>query len=180
VGGQVRFAGILWAAKRFSIVAGRQGCWPFAPQEGLPGADFNGIIKMLGIHRASLEVFRKRMKRILLHLPRLLTLGVLSLLAGVVILSAATREPCLRARTGPWHTWKSGHMVKPDGQEASKLRVAVEAHSSHARPIESPALVLSIPFPPEEAISPANSIILQVRHLRAPPALGLSLFRSDS
>ena len=145
---------------------------PSLPASGLRSADFNGIIRMFGVYRATLEALQKRMTRILLRSRPLLTLSVLSLLAGVLILSAATREPCLHARTGPWHTWKSGHMVKSDGPEVSKLRVAVEALSPHARMVESPALALPISFAQEEVVFPASSAILQVPHLRAPPALG--------
>jgi hypothetical protein len=101
-----------------------------------------------------------------------MAVSILLLLAGVVVLSTATRKPCLRACTAPWHLWKAGHMTQPEDQGACKLRVASEAPAPHASPEESLASPLSIYFPQQETIPPVVSIVAQVRHFRSPPTLG--------
>ncbi|MGA3328902.1 MAG: hypothetical protein ABSF45_31005 [Terriglobia bacterium] len=112
------------------------------------------------------------MTRTLLRSRRLLAVSILLLLAGVFVLSAATRRPCLRASTAPWYTWKAGHMTKSEGQGTSKLRVAAEAQTPQGAPEEPLAPAPSIFLRHEEAIPPANSIVAQIRHFRSPPALG--------
>jgi hypothetical protein len=112
------------------------------------------------------------MTRILLRSRRLLAVSILLLLAGVVVLSAATRKPCLHVCTGPWHVWKAGHMTKTEGQEAYKLRMATVAQTSQAAPEESLTSPPSIYLPHEETIPLANSIVIQIRHFRSPPTLG--------
>jgi hypothetical protein len=99
-----------------------------------------------------------------------MAVSILLLLAGVVVLSAATRRPCLHACTGAWHLSKSGHMTKSEGLETCKLRVAAEAQAPQTAVEESPAPAIDLPH--EEIISPANSIVVQIRHFRAPPTLG--------
>jgi hypothetical protein len=101
-----------------------------------------------------------------------MAVSILLLLAGVVVLSAATRKPCLRVSTAPWHLCKSGRMTKPGGQEACKLRVAAEAHVLQAGPQESLVSLPRVDLPHEETLSPLNSILTRIRHFRSPPALG--------
>ena len=101
-----------------------------------------------------------------------MAVSILLLLAGVVVLSAATRRPCLHVCTGPWHIWKAGHMTKPEGQETCKLRVTAEA--------QTPKLLRKSHWPhPHRSISrtkkpflPLLSIVDQIRHFRSPPTLG--------
>jgi len=111
------------------------------------------------------------MTRIVLRSRRLLAAGILLLLAGVVVLSTATRKPCLQVCSGPWHIWKAGHMAKSEGQEAGKLRVSSEAQTPQVAPEESPPLPPSIYLPHEETLPPVSSIVVQIRHFRAPPSL---------
>jgi hypothetical protein len=98
--------------------------------------------------------------------------SILLLLAGVVVLSTATRKPCLQVSTAPWHLWKAGYMTKSEGQNTCKERVTAEAQTLQATPQESPALPPSRYFQHAETIPPANSIIVQIRNFRSPPALG--------
>lgn len=118
-----------------------------------------------------MTLFYERMTRILLRSRRLMAVSILLLLAGVVVLSAATRKPYLHVRTGPWHAWKAGHMTQPEGQEACKLHITTEAQTQAAAQ-DSIALTPSIYSPHEENIPPANSIVAQIRHFRPPPTLG--------
>ena len=111
------------------------------------------------------------MTRILLRSRRLLGASILLLLAGVVVLSTATREPCLQVCSGPWHLSKAGHMTKSEGQESCKLRVTAEAQTPQSAPEKSPASPPSIYIPHEETIPPVSSIVVQIRHFRAPPTL---------
>jgi hypothetical protein len=101
-----------------------------------------------------------------------MAISALVLLAGVVVLSAATRKPCLQVCTGPWHLCKAGHMTESDGQETCKLRATAEAQTPQTAVEEAPAPTPSIDLLREETISPANSIVVQIRHFRAPPTLG--------
>ncbi len=101
-----------------------------------------------------------------------MAVSILLLLAGVVVLSAATRKPCLRASTAGWHVWKSGYMSKPEGQEIRKLRIAADAHALPAMAPEPRVPAPTFFIPRREAIPPAVPLIAQVRHFRAPPTLG--------
>jgi len=103
---------------------------------------------------------------------RLMAVSILLLLAGVVVLSTATRKPCLHASTAPWHLWKAGHMTESEGQETCKLRVASEAHTPQASPEEAPAPLPSTYFPHEETIPPLLSLVVPIHHFRSPPTLG--------
>ena len=126
---------------------------------------------MLEILRGPLALFLKSMTRILLRSRRLMAVSILLLLAAVVVLSAATRRPCLQVSTGPWHLSKAGHMTKSEGQESCKLRVTAEAQTPQSAPEKSPASPPSIYIPHEETIPPVSSIVVQIRHFRAPPTL---------
>ena len=109
------------------------------------------------------------MTRTLLRSRRLMAVSVLLLLAGVVVLSAATRKPCFHACSAPWHVWKAGHMTGRESREISKLGVPARAGSLPAQPHELPAAPSAIDFPHEETIPPINSIVVQIRHFRSPP-----------
>ena len=101
-----------------------------------------------------------------------MAVSILVLLAGVAVLSAATREPCLRACTGPWHVWKAGHMAKTEGLEVRGLRVMAEAQGPEAAPEDSPTLSPSLPVPDEEIAPLSRPIIFQIRNFRSPPIVG--------
>jgi hypothetical protein len=101
-----------------------------------------------------------------------MAVSILLLLAGVVVLSAATRKPCLKVSTASWHVWKSGYMAKSGSLEACTLRIAADAHVTRTAPEEAVVPASSIYFPHEEAIPPAIPLIAQIRHFRAPPTRG--------
>jgi len=127
---------------------------------------------MLEVLRGPLAFLIESMTRTLLRSRRLLAVSILLLLAGVFVLSAATRRPCLQVSTAPWYTWKAGHMTKSEGQGTCKLRLAAEAQTPQAAPEEPLAPAPTIYRPQVETIPPANSIVVQIRHFRSPPALG--------
>jgi hypothetical protein len=110
------------------------------------------------------------MTRILLRSRRVMAVSILVLLAGVVVLSAATRKPCLHACTGPWHVWKAGHMTKTEGLEVRGLRVTAEVLAPEVAPQDSPLPTIYLPH--EDRTPPANSIVIQIRNFRSPPFLG--------
>ncbi|MFZ0963591.1 MAG: hypothetical protein WAO35_22235 [Terriglobia bacterium] len=112
------------------------------------------------------------MARIVLRSRRLMAVSILFLLAGVVILSTATREPCLQASSAPWHLWKAGHMTESEGQETCKLRVTAEAQTPQTTSTNSLITLPLIYFSREETIPPVNSIVARIRHFRSPPTLG--------
>jgi hypothetical protein len=97
--------------------------------------------------------------------------SILLLLAGVVVLSTATRRPCLQVSSAPWHLWQSGRMTKPESVEICKLRVTAQAHALQAVAQELPAPPPTLCIPDEEAIPPAIPLIAQIRNFRAPPPL---------
>ena len=112
------------------------------------------------------------MTRILSRSRRLLAVSILLLLAGVVVLSAATRKPCLQVSTASWHVWKSGYMAKSKGLEVCELRITAAARTPQAAPEVALVPAPSIDLPHEETIPPAIPLIAQIRHFRAPPSLG--------
>jgi len=149
-----------------------KGFCHFIPLCMLSGDKFNGIILRLGILKAQLTAIPGRMTRILLRSRRLMAVSVLLLLAGVVVLSTATRKPCLHASTAPWHLWKAGHMSLSEGQEMGRLRVNAEAQTLQAVPEEGMLPSPTIYLPLEESAAPAISVVVQIRHFRAPPTIG--------
>ena len=114
-------------------------------------------------------LFLESMTRFLLRSRRLMAVSILIVLAGLVVLSAATRRPCLHACTGPWHVWKAGYMNEPEALELGRLRVTAEAHTPQTAPQESPTPAPTAYVPREEAIPPAIPLIAQTRHFRLHP-----------
>ena len=136
----------------------------------LPNGKNNGIIGT-GKSQGAFATTSHTHDTDLIRSRGLMAVSSLLLLAGVVVLSTATRQPCLHVSTGPWRLWKVGHMTKSEGQEACKLRVAAAARTFPTAPKEPPATPPSIYFPQEETIPPAIPLIAQIRHFRSPPAL---------
>ena len=103
-----------------------------------------------------------------------MAVSVLLLLAGVVVLSTATRKPCLQVSTAPWHLCKAGHMTMSGGEGTSKLLVMAAAETPQTAPEETLTLIppRSVYLPLDNSIPPAISIVVQIRHFRAPPSLG--------
>ena len=118
---------------------------------------------------APLALFLGRMTRIILRSRRLLAVSILILLAGVVVLSAATREPCLQVSTAPWHLWKAGHITKSEGQEINKQRVTAQAQAPQVARPELPAAPPRIYLPQVETIPITLSLVDQIRNFKAPP-----------
>jgi hypothetical protein len=110
----------------------------------------------------------ENMRRLLLRSRRLLAASTVLLLVGVVALSTATRRPCNQESTGTWHTWKASRMTQAEDQEPCEMRVSAETQARQDVPKESSSTRIS----PEEALPPALSILIQIRHFRSPPARG--------
>ena len=133
---------------------------------------FDGIISNLsGDSRGTVGHYLKSMTRIFLRSRRMMAASILLLLAGVTVLSAATRRPCLRPSTAPWHVFKAGHMTESRGPEVCGLEVIAIAQRPQAVPVESPAPPPTRYFPQEDLVPPAIPLIAQIRHFRAPPIL---------
>ena len=117
--------------------------------------------------RALLELFYESMKRIIARYSPIFLASVMLLLVGVVALSAATRQPRLQACSGPWHTYKAGHMTEPEQHEISVANAAepaqivvAEARASRPRYV-----------PDEETLPIALPLTVQKHHFRSPPFL---------
>jgi hypothetical protein len=118
----------------------------------------------------SLIFVYENMARMFQRSRQLLATSTLVLLAVVVVLSAATRRPCLHVHTGPWHTFKAGHMAAPELHKSCKLQVWAKAKLPGQIPAVQP-LVVSIGLPHVEALLPALSIVDQIDRFRSPPPL---------
>jgi hypothetical protein len=98
---------------------------------------------------------------------RALVPSVIFLLIGVVSLSTATRMPCLQAASGPWHTYKAGHMTESEQQERSVIHAVDPVEVVVAKTKASPPRYI----PRQETLSLPLPIILQTHHVRSPPVL---------
>jgi hypothetical protein len=122
---------------------------------------------MFDILRGLLALFYESMKRIIARYSPVFVAGIVFLLVGVVALSTATRQPCLPACSGPWHTYKAGHMTESDQHEISVTNSA-----------ESPEVVVAetkapLPryVPNDEALPISLPLTVQKHHFRSPPFL---------
>lgn len=149
----------------------RRGRAPLGfPPAFLPGNEFRGMMELVGLTGLSLSFVHENMGRFLRRSRQLLTTGCLLLLVGVVVLSAATRRPCFHVHSGPWHTFKAGHMAAPKVHKACKLELRLDAPVRAQVPAESSATV-STYLPHQEAIPPTLSIGVQIHGFRSPPPL---------
>ena len=139
-------------------------------QTFLPGDEFDGMIAMQEMLGAAFDFLYEYMTRILLHSRRLLAASVVLLVVGVVALSTATRRPYLHVQTASWHLTKAGHLSAAEGQECSKARSRAAAESRREIPTDPPS-ASSHHVSREEVISPAQTMVTQSGHLRAPPSL---------
>jgi hypothetical protein len=107
------------------------------------------------------------MKRIIARYSPVFVAGIMFVLVGVVALSAATRQPRLQACSGPWHTYKAGHMTEPEPLE---MPVANAAQSAQIVVAEAKA---SRPryVPDEETLPIALPLTVQKHYFRSPPFL---------
>jgi hypothetical protein len=107
------------------------------------------------------------MKRIIARYSSAFVAGIMFLLVGVAGLSTATRQPYLRACSGPWHTYKAGHMTESEQHEISVTNSAespevVVAETEASRPRY---------VPDEETLPVTLPITVQKHHFRSPPFL---------
>jgi hypothetical protein len=112
----------------------------------------------------------ENMARLLQRSRRILATSALVLLAVVVVLSAATRRPCLHVCSAPWHTFKAGHMAPPDLLKLSIPQSKIVAHLGGEIAAESPVAVFT-DLPRVDAVPPALSIVDQIYRFRSPPFL---------
>jgi hypothetical protein len=122
---------------------------------------------MLAIQGAILSRFHESMKRIMARYSPALVASVVFLLVGVVALSTASRQPYLQACSGPWHTYKAGHMTEPEQHEISVPNSAESAEVVVAETKASPPRYV----PDEEKLPVTLPITLQKHHFRSPPFL---------
>jgi hypothetical protein len=122
---------------------------------------------MLDIPKVLSGLFYEGMKRILSRYQRFFVASVIFLLVGVLALSTASRQPCLRACSGPWHTYKVAHMTEPEQHEIcvpnsaeSAQLVVAEAKASRPRYV-----------PDEETLPIVLPLTVQKHHFRSPPFL---------
>jgi hypothetical protein len=100
-----------------------------------------------------------------------MSVSILLLLAGVVVLSTATRRPCLRVSGGAWRIWKAGHMTTSERLEACKLRAEVDAQTPEVAAEEPVTLQAAAYLPQKEALPPMLSLVVPLRSFRSPPTL---------
>ena len=137
----------------------------------LPRNNFDGTIGVGHLEIRS-KIISAYMARTLLRSRELLAAGILSLLVGVVVLSAATRQPWQQVPSGAWHTWAAGHMTAPEGPEIQKL--PVELASAPALAPFQPPLETASYLPPEKPCVHGLTIVAQIRNFRSPPFPGSS------
>jgi hypothetical protein len=119
----------------------------------------------MDIPRALSGLFYESMKRIMAYYRWLFVASAMVLLVGVVALSTATRRPCLQACSGPWHTYKAGHMTESGHQEISVTQAAESAEVAVAETKDSPSRYV----PQEETLPIPLPLTLQKHHFRSPP-----------
>ena len=117
------------------------------------------------------------MNRIIALYRRVFAAGIVFLLVGVVALSTATRQPCLRACSGSWHTYKAGHMIESEQPESSVTKAAESAAHVVAETEASPPSYV----PCEETLPIALTLTVHQHHFRSPPlpSIDLSCFARE-
>lgn len=142
---------------RVSRIVGRQISWHYSGAVGI----------------ASCLVFlHTYMLRVLLHSRRLMAASIVLLLAVIVALSTASRQPCLEVSSAPWHTWKAGYMTRMEWDDTTSQACPIAYSKTPGEAPRVSLLVLSLNDPYEVILPPQSSILVQSRHLRAPPAVG--------
>jgi hypothetical protein len=107
------------------------------------------------------------MKRIIALNRLVFAAGIMFLLVGVVALSTATRQPCLQAGSGSWHTYKAGHLTESEQHESSLTKAADSAEDVVAETEASPPSYV----PCEETLPIALTLTVHRYHFRSPPFL---------
>jgi hypothetical protein len=97
-----------------------------------------------------------------------LVCSVILLMVGVTVLSTGTRQPCLRAPSGPWHTYKAGHMAESAQQDSSTAGEAVApAEIVLAETEAAPPRHRYTPC--DEALPATLTLVVHRPHFRSPP-----------
>jgi len=107
------------------------------------------------------------MKRLLAISGPAFAVIVVFLVAGVAVLSAATRRPYPEAGRGSWHISKAGHMTEAESHESDVTRPADLAEEVEAAISPLPIACVS----PRELLPNAFSLIVHKHHFRSPPFL---------
>jgi len=114
-----------------------------------------------------LGLFRESMRGIIARYRAVLVASIMFLLVGVVALSTATRRPCLQATSGPWHTYKAGHMTESEQHESAVTNAAETAEVVVAGTKTPPPRHV----PHKETLPVTLPITFQKHHFRSPPVL---------
>ncbi len=114
-----------------------------------------------------LGLFYESMERIIARYRRPFAASIMFLLVGVVALSSATRQPCLQAGSGPWHTYKASRMTESAQHETSVTNEAEPAEVVVAEAKASPPRYV----PHEETLPVTLPITFQIHRFRSPPVL---------
>jgi len=93
--------------------------------------------------------------------------GVMFILAGVVVLSTATRIPCVRIASPSWHTCKAGRFTESEQLESAVTKVDASAEDVGAEFETAPPTYI----PRDETLPCALALIVQKHHFRSPPSL---------
>jgi hypothetical protein len=101
-----------------------------------------------------------------------MAVSTLFLLAVVVLLSAATRQPCPQVNAGPWHIWKAGRMSSPEVRKTGDRHLSVETQAERPALQQVPPATPAIHLPYQQTLPDLNSVVLEASHLRAPPVFG--------
>jgi len=133
----------------------------------LPCGKSHGIIVTLDTLRAASGHFRESMRGIIACYRAVFVASIMFLLVGVVALSTATRRPCLQVSSGPWHTYKAGHMTESEQLESSVINAAESDEVVGAEPKASPRRYV----PHEETLPVTLPITFSRHHFRSPPVL---------
>jgi len=108
---------------------------------------------------------KKSMKRILAISGPAFAASVVFLLAGVAVLSAATRQPYPEAGKGSWHISKAGHMSEAESQKEAVTHSGEVAADDAAETGSSPVTYV----PQKELLPNALALIVHKHHFRSPP-----------
>jgi hypothetical protein len=139
-----------------------------APATLLSGCKFDGTIAVLELLGAGLNSLYENMARMFMRSRQFLAGCIILLLVGVVVLSAATRRPCVQERSRPWHTIKAGRLAAPEVQRAWTSPPRAAARLRTLLPTPSPLTVLGY-VPRVETLFPRPSLVDPIDRFRSPP-----------
>jgi hypothetical protein len=121
----------------------------------------------VGYLKTALGLFYKSMKGIIARYRAVSVASIMLLLVGVVALSTATRRPCLQACSGPWHTYKAGHLTESEQHESPVTNAAESTELDVVKTKAPPPRYV----PHEETLPVTLPITFSRHHFRSPPVL---------